>query len=76
MKYDEWLEESQINEIPEQYQDAFKQATKSAWEASRHYAQCKSIDLAYVNGLKAGWNFCVDDNEKGYQQSVNCRLNN
>lgn len=27
--------------------------------------------LSYCNGLKAGWNFCVDDNEAGYSNAMN-----
>lgn len=39
MTYQEWLEESKINEIPKQYKEAFKQATKAAWNVSKFYAE-------------------------------------
>lgn len=37
-------------------------------EVLRTDALCQ---LSYCNGLKAGWNFCVDDNEAGYSNAMN-----
>lgn len=44
-----------------------EEATEAAFNSDKHAALC---DSAYVSGMQAGWNFGVDEDVTGFQQSL------
>lgn len=44
-----------------------EEATEAAFNSDKHAALC---DSAYVSGMHAGWNFGVDEDVTGFQQSL------
>jgi glycogen synthase len=67
---------------PEQYQFIERTAERAAEALARQEEllaeaenRCDRLcDSNYVAGMKAGWNFCVDDNHAGYQRVVDARI--